>query len=99
MEDLKSTEVLDTEDGSITTGSPMNTERYGHGIGVITINNEDRLVVFGGHNEIGDMECVDSIEVYNNSTEKWETTDMKLKNPNAAFAYLSVRLGDILQEL
>ena len=94
---LNSTEILDTEDGSITRGSPMNTKRYGHGIGVITINNEDRLVVFGGSSD--DQRDAISFEVYNNFTKKWETTDMKLKNPNLDFAYLSVRLGDILQKL
>ena len=93
----KSPEILNIEDGTITTGSPMNTRRYGHGIGLITINNEDRLAVFGGHSGKGFP--VDSVEVYNNSTEKWEITDIKLKNPNYNFAYLSVRLGDIIQKI
>ena len=44
---LDSTEVLDTEDGSITMASPMNSKRTGHGIGVVTINGKDRLAVFG----------------------------------------------------
>ena len=46
--DLDSTEVLDTEDGSVTMASPMNSKRTGHGIGVVTINGEDRITVFGG---------------------------------------------------
>ena len=113
---LNSTEILDSEDGSITRGSPMNSKRCNHGIGVITINGTDRLAVFGGsslgpsdyenHCNIHGYvdpdyfnESVDSIEVYNSTTKTWETTDMKLKHPNSSFAYLSVRLGDIIQKL
>ena len=46
---LDSTEVLDTEDGSVTMASPMNSKRDGHGMGVVTINGKDRLAVFGGY--------------------------------------------------
>ena len=45
---LDSTEILDTEDGSVTMASPMNSKRGGHGMGVVTINGEERLAVFGG---------------------------------------------------
>ena len=48
---LDSTEVLDTEDGSITMASPMNSKRYAHGMGVVTIDGEDRIAVFGGYDE------------------------------------------------
>ena len=98
---LNSTEILNIEDGTITTGSPMNTKRFGHGIGVITINNEDRLVVFGGLSGTQGRARtqVHFVEIYNNFTEKWETTDIKVKSPNSGFAYLSVRLGDIIQKI
>ena len=98
---LNSTEILNIEDGTITAGSPMNTKRFGHGIGVITINNEDRLVVFGGLSGTQGRARtqVHFVEIYNNFTEKWETTDIKVKSPNSGFAYLSVRLGDIIQKL
>ena len=46
---LDSTEIIDLEDGSVTMANPMNSRRSGHGLGVITINGEDRLAVFGGH--------------------------------------------------
>ena len=45
---LDSTEVLDTERGSVTMACPMNSKRFGHGMGAITINGENRLAVFGG---------------------------------------------------
>ena len=48
--DTSSTEILDTEDGSVTMGCNLKSKRTGHGMGVLTINGEDRLAVFGGYN-------------------------------------------------
>ena len=90
---LDSTEILDTEDGSVTIGSPMNSKRSGHGIGVVTLNGEDRVVVFGGH---AGRNHLDSVEVFNIQTEKWETTSIKLNLPKSEFAFLSVNLGQVL---
>ena len=90
----RSTEIFNTEDGSITWGNPMNYARIGHGIGTFTMNDEDRLVVFGG----GD----DRFEVYNPQNSRWEMTDLTLNesmNPYGHFGYLSLRLGDILPKL
>ena len=87
----KSTEIFNTEDGSITWGKPLNSSRYFHGIGTITMNNEDRLVVFGG----GD----DRFEVYNPLNSRWEMTDIRLNESNHYFGYLNLRLGDILPKL
>ena len=93
---MKSTEIYDTEDGSITMASPMNFERYGHGIGIITINGDDRLAVFGGdrRNPIGG-----SVELYNTETTKWETTNTKLNGGNHNFGFLEVSLADIISKL
>ena len=90
----RSTEIFNTEDGSITWGNPMNYARIGHGIGTFTMNDEDRLVVFGG----GDYR----FEVYNPQNSRWEMTDLTLNesmNPYGYFGYLSLRLGDILPKL
>ena len=93
---LDSTEVLDTADGSIFMASPMNSKRNSHGMGVVTINGEDRLAVFGGHdgeNYLG------SVEFYNTQTEKWEMTELKLREPKFGFGFLTIKLGDILSQL
>ena len=87
---LNSTEIIDTEDGSISMGSPMNHRRSSHGIGVVRNDNEERLVVFGGENS-------DAIELYNAETEKWEITDTKLREPKSDFGFLTVKLGQIQQ--
>ena len=90
---LDSTEIIDIENGTITMGSPMNSKRANHGMGVVTIENKDRLIVFGG--EQFDYHTLDSVEVYNTKTEKWETTGIKLKNKNAHFGFLTVNLAQI----
>merc|ERR1711902_408313 len=41
-------EILNLNDNTIRRGNPMNTKRSFHGMAVITIDNEDRLAVFGG---------------------------------------------------
>ena len=93
---LDSTEMLDTEDGSVTMASPMNSKRAGHGMGVVTINGEERLAVFGGSNGITDF---DSVELYNFQTEKWETIDIRLKIRRINFGFLSVKLIDVISNL
>ena len=92
---LNSTEILDTEDGSVIMASPMNSKRRNHGMGVITINGEEKLAVFGG---IGGISVLDSVEIYNTQTENWETTTIKLKEPKSHFGFLSVKLGDLKTE-
>ena len=90
---LDSTEVLDTEDGSVTIASPMNSKRTRQGMGVITINGNDRLAVFGGSDE---RTLHDSVELYNTETEKWEISDLKLSEARSGFSCLTVKLGDII---
>ena len=89
-----STEIFNIEDGSITMGSRMNFARCNHGIGLITVNDEDRLAVFGGS-----YDGTNSVEIYNTRTGKWEISDIKLKEPTSGFGYLSLRLSDILPKL
>ena len=59
---LESTEIIDTEHGSISMASPMNSKRWQHGMGVVTINGKDRLAVFGGFDG---KTFIDSVELYN----------------------------------
>ena len=94
---LDSTEILDTEDGSVTKASPMNTKRHAHGMDIVSINGEDRLAVYGGNRSW--HTSLDCVEVYNITTGKWEYTDIKLKITNAFFGYLNVKLEDIICKL
>ena len=76
--------------------SPMNSKRAGHGIGVVTINGKDRLAVFGGFDG---RNYLDSVELYNTQTEKWEMTDFRLNEAKYGFDFLTIKLGDILSKL
>ena len=84
-----STEVLDIEDGNVTMASPM-CKRARHGMGV---NGENKLAVFGGYDGRNEL---DSVEIYNIKTEKWEMTEFKLSEPKIGFGFLTIKLGDIL---
>ena len=90
-----STQIIDTENGTVTMVSPLNSNRSFHGMGVLTIKGEDRLVVFGGSNAT----MLDSVETYNYQTEKWETSDIELNEPKDSFGFLTVKLSDIIPEL
>ena len=46
--------------------------------------------------EITDL---DSVELYNTQTEKWETTDIKLKDAKSYFGFLTVKLADVVSHL
>ena len=91
---LNSTEIIDTEDGSITMGNPMNFKRNMHGMGVVTINGINRLVVFGGFDAETELKTV---ELYNTQTQKWEITNIKLSEEKQNFGFLTVNLADIYQ--
>ena len=93
---LDSTEILDTEDGSVSMASPMNLIRSGHGMGVVTIHGKEKLAVFGGFD--GRINF-DSVEIYNNHTGKWETTDIKLKEAKGYFSFLGVKFADLISHL
>ena len=62
-------------------------------MGVVTINGEDRLAVFGGRDELNDL---DSAELYNAKTKEWETTNIKLSQPKSYFGFATVTLSDII---
>ena len=76
--------------------SPMNSNRIDHGIGVVIINGENKLAVFGGYDGRNKL---DSVELYNTKTEKWEMTDLKLSEAKDVFGFLPIKLGDILSQL
>ena len=84
---LNSTEIIDVRNGCISSASPMNSKRHQHGMGIVTINDEDKLVAFGGNRYMHTW--LDCVEVYNTKTRKWENTDIKLKAPKTSFGFLN----------
>ena len=88
------TEILDIEDGSVIMASPMNFKRAYHGMGVITINGEDKLVVIGGSGSDG------SVELYNIETKKWEISNIRLNGSGRTtmLSFLQIKLADIISK-
>ena len=71
----------------------LNFPRFMHGIGIVTINDEEKLAVFGG---LGDSwNKLDNVEFYDTKTKTWETSDITLKEPNWAFASLTFKPSDL----
>ena len=89
-------EFLNLEDNTITLGNPMNTNRTGHGMAVITIDNKDRLAVFGGSDENIDNPV--TVETLNPITRKWEVSDLKLTEGKNDFGYTSLP-NDLISKL
>ena len=88
-------EIINVEDGIVIMASPIDSSRSDHGMGFVTINNEDRLVIFGGQKNY--KKTKDCIEIYNAKADNWETSCFKLKKPLANFDFLTVKLGQIQQ--
>ena len=97
IENSNFTEILDIRNGNVTMASPMNSKRLFHGIGVLTINGEDRLAVFGGDDDNDGRH--DDVETYNCQTGKWETSDIRLNTPKQNFGFLTVKLSKIISYL
>ena len=93
---FNSTEIIDIKNGYLAMASPMNYRRKVHGMGVVTINGEDKLAVFGG--EFDGSRRLDNVEIFNNQTEKWETTGIKLKDTKYDFGFLTVKLKDVIDK-
>ena len=86
---LDSTEIIDIEGETVIRANPMNTIRFAHEIGNMTINNEERLVVFGG------PQSGNSVEVYNPHTQTWQNSNIKLKNSSYTFGFLNTKLRNV----
>ena len=84
---LNSAEIIDIATGSVTN-TQMNSKRTRHGIGIMTIEGEEKVTVFGGH---GIYEKLDSMEVYHHDTQSWEMLDSKLSKPKSSFGYLIIQ--------
>ena len=94
---LNSTEIIDIKNDSVVNAAVMNFKRSRHGIGfgVLTLDNEDKVAVFGGNDG---NKYLNSVEAYNQKKQKWDLIDIKLKQPRNQFGFLSVN-SDIMSQL
>ena len=84
---LNSTEILELKPRKLKEGGRLNDPRHGHGIGVVNINNAQKLVVFGGwsFNQV----LLTSVEAWDDDRECWERTDLHMPHGLSHFAYCS----------
>ena len=65
----------------------MIFERSMHGIGVLKIENQEKIVVFGGRNPSN--KDMDSVEIFDEITGKWHLADFKLDKPRRYFGFVT----------
>ena len=65
----------------------MIFERSMHGIGVLKIENQEKIVVFGGRNP--NNKDMDSVEIFDEKTQKWHLADFKLNKPRRYFGFVT----------
>ena len=94
---VDTTEILNLEDTTITPGNAMNTKRSSHGMGVITIGNEDRLAVFGNYGSGNDSF---DLETLNPSTKMWEVSNLNIGRLEEKFSFGYISLpNDFISNL
>ena len=93
-EDTDSTEILDLKDKSVEIAAPMNHKRRCHGMGLINVNDRQRITTFGGCND--EEGCLKSVEFYDPLTNNWETSSqVTLREAKANFAYITIKWVNI----
>ena len=83
-----STEIIDVENRNVTEGPPMNSKRRSHGIGVLNIEGQESVTVFGGYKS---RNYLKSVEVYNAQTQKWELTNIELSEEKYDFGFMTIK--------
>ena len=84
---LKSTEMINISNGKSRKVGDLNVERHSHGIGIAHINGKSKLIVFGGYH--GEF-FLNSIEEWDDETETWSISTMKLSEAKSEFGYCQV---------
>ena len=82
---LKSTEIINISDGTSRKAGDLNVARSHLGMGIAHINGKSKLIVFGG--ETGHMQYTDSIDEWDDESETWTMSSMKLSEAKRKFGY------------
>ena len=81
-------EIINTFDGSVTMlANQLVSRRFGHGIGILRIENQDKIVVFGGTDGTLDGDH-SSVEIFDNETKEWKLDEnIKLSEARYFFSF------------
>ena len=67
----------------------MNFERWLFGIGILNLENKDRVVVFGGMGQ--NYVSMNTVEVYIAENDTWQVIDIELQVENYQFGFLTIK--------
>ena len=81
---LKSTEVIELSSWVSKRAGDLNIQRVAQGMGIVDINGKSKLIVFGGTDGEVDL---DSIEEWDEDTETWTMSTMKLSKGKCFFGF------------
>ena len=84
---LNITEIVDFTTFQTRIVGNLNVARAGFGMTLIIIGSKLEVVAFGGHSE--KLGPLDSVEVWDENTETWKMSKMKLNHKRENFGYLS----------
>ena len=84
---LKLTEVIDLSSWASKRAGELNVQRWGHGMGLVEINGKSKLIVFGGGYN---GSIIDSIEEWDEDSETWKMSTMKMSSAKQLFGYLQL---------
>ena len=82
-----STEIIDLSNGTIRKGGDLQVGRSMHGMDILKINGRSVVIAFGGLNSHN--QYLDSIEEWNDESETWKMSSLKLSEAKAKFRYFS----------
>ena len=82
---LKSTELINISNGTSRKVGDLNVARRQHGMGIAHINGKSKLIVFGG--QAANSSFLDSIEEWDEVSESWKMSTMKMSRAKSAFGY------------
>ena len=96
---LNSTEVMDGTTFQTRIVGNLNVARAGFGMALINIGSKLKVVAFGGSSD--KLGPLDSVEVWDETTETWKMSNMKLNHRRENFGYLSFssKYGTIVEAL
>ena len=82
-----STEIIDLSNGTVRKAGDLNVRRSMHGMDVSNHSGQRKVIAFGGFN--ANDQYLDSVEEWNDESETWKMTSLKLSEAKAQFRYSS----------
>ena len=83
------TEIVDLSSGETWIAGNLNIPRSEFGLSMIRIGSKVRLIAFGGTTSGVDDYLLDSIEMFDEASQTWKITTLKLQQKRSDFGHLN----------